>query len=80
MYYTYFTQVSHIFYTCFTQISHIFHICFRFELALQQNEIMDVFFIDWLHLGDADDTFGSKADNHLKVSVTIDTLFTYQNS
>lgn len=38
----------------------------RFELALQQNEIMDVFFIDWLHLGDADDTFGSKADNHLK--------------
>ena len=40
---------------------------FRFELALQQNEIMDVFFIDWLHLGDADDTFGSKADNHLKV-------------
>ena len=39
----------------------------RFELALQQNEIMDVFYIDWLHLGDADDTFGSKADNHLKV-------------
>lgn len=39
----------------------------RFELALQQNEIMDVFHIDWLHLGDADDTFGSKADNHLKV-------------
>lgn len=38
----------------------------RFELALQQNEIMDVFHIDWLHLGDADDTFGSKADNHLK--------------
>ncbi|XP_045159985.2 dynein axonemal intermediate chain 3-like isoform X2 [Mercenaria mercenaria] len=38
----------------------------RFELALQQNEIMDVFFIDWLHLGNADDTFGSKADNHLK--------------
>ncbi|KAL4236475.1 WD repeat-containing protein 63 [Mactra antiquata] len=38
----------------------------RFELALQQNEIMDVFFIDWLHLGNADDAFGSKADNHLK--------------
>ena len=28
---------------------------------------MDVFHIDWLHLGDAHDTFGSKADNHLKV-------------
>ena len=28
---------------------------------------MDVFYIDWLHLGDADDTFGSKSDNHLKV-------------
>ncbi|XP_033738311.1 WD repeat-containing protein 63-like isoform X3 [Pecten maximus] len=38
----------------------------RFELALQQNEIMDVFFIDWLHLGDADGSFGNKADNHLK--------------
>ncbi|WAR24235.1 DNAI3-like protein [Mya arenaria] len=41
-------------------------VCPRFELALQQNEIMDVFFNDWLHLGDAHDTFGSKADNHLK--------------
>lgn len=40
----------------------------RFKAALQQNEIMDVFFIDWLHLGDGDQSFGSKADNHLKVS------------
>lgn len=40
----------------------------RFKAALQQNEIMDVFFIDWLHLGDGDASFGSKADNHLKVS------------
>lgn len=38
----------------------------RFKAALQQNEIMDVFFIDWLHLGDGDSGFGSKADNHLK--------------
>ncbi|KAL5022553.1 hypothetical protein ScPMuIL_001708 [Solemya velum] len=38
----------------------------RFELALQQNEIMDVFYNDWLNLGDADDSFGSKSDNHLK--------------
>ena len=28
---------------------------------------MDVFYIDWLHLGDAGDSFGNKADNHLKV-------------
>lgn len=38
----------------------------RFELALQQNAIMDVFYDDWVNLGDADDAFGSKADNHLK--------------
>nr|KAG5698305.1 hypothetical protein BaRGS_017007 [Batillaria attramentaria] len=38
----------------------------RFELALQQNAIMDVFYDDWVNLGDADSTFGSKADNHLK--------------
>ena len=43
----------------------------RFKAALQQNEIMDVFFIDWLHLGDGDASFGSKADNHLKVSQYI---------
>lgn len=28
---------------------------------------MDVFYIDWLHLGDADGNFGNKSDNHLKV-------------
>ncbi|ESP02449.1 hypothetical protein LOTGIDRAFT_199692 [Lottia gigantea] len=38
----------------------------RFELALQQNEIMNVFYNDWLHLGDDENTLGSKADNHLK--------------
>ena len=45
-------------------------VCFRFELALQQNEIMDVFFDDWQALGDDDGSFGSKADNHLKVNKT----------
>ncbi|CAH1773609.1 unnamed protein product [Owenia fusiformis] len=38
----------------------------RFQLALQQNEIMDVFADDWNQLGDDDSGFGSKADNHLK--------------
>ncbi|KAK3092104.1 hypothetical protein FSP39_025223 [Pinctada imbricata] len=38
----------------------------RFKLALQQNEIMDVFYIDWKHLGDAEGDFGNKSDNHLK--------------
>ncbi|XP_066297797.1 dynein axonemal intermediate chain 3-like [Branchiostoma lanceolatum] len=38
----------------------------RFELALQQNEIVDVFFDDWLALASDDATFGSKSDGHLK--------------
>ncbi|XP_077981205.1 dynein axonemal intermediate chain 3-like [Glandiceps talaboti] len=38
----------------------------RFELALQQNEIMDVFFDDWKALAEEDSTFGCKSDNHLK--------------
>ncbi|XP_076440866.1 dynein axonemal intermediate chain 3-like isoform X2 [Babylonia areolata] len=38
----------------------------RFQLALQQNAIMNVFYDDWVNLGDADDAFGSKADSHLK--------------
>ena len=42
-------------------------ILFRFELAMQQNEIMNVFFDDWMALADDDGSFGSKADNHLKV-------------
>jgi len=42
----------------------------RFEVALQQNEIMDVFFDDWENLADEDSSFGSKADNHLKVIIT----------
>ena len=42
---------------------------FRFELALQQNEIMDVFYDDYLSLADEDSTFGSKSDNYLKVGL-----------
>ena len=39
----------------------------RFELAMQQNEIVDIFFDDWMSLGDDDGTFGVKSDTHLKV-------------
>ncbi len=42
----------------------------RFELAMQQNEIMNVFFDDWMALADNDSSFGSKADNHLKVDLS----------
>ncbi|KAF6028504.1 WDR63 [Bugula neritina] len=38
----------------------------RFEEALQQNEIMNVFFDDWTSLSNDDNTFGNKADSHLK--------------
>ena len=54
--------------------------CYRFELALQQNEIMDVFYDDWLALADEDSTFGSKADNHLKVSNTALTIVHAQSN
>ncbi|XP_064189536.1 dynein axonemal intermediate chain 3 [Anguilla rostrata] len=38
----------------------------RFEIALQQNEIMDVFFDDWRALTEEDVIFGGKTDTHLK--------------
>ncbi|XP_051869119.1 dynein axonemal intermediate chain 3 [Pristis pectinata] len=38
----------------------------RFESALQQNEIMDVFYDDWKELSEEDSTFGGKTDGHLK--------------
>ncbi|XP_072366415.1 dynein axonemal intermediate chain 3 [Scyliorhinus torazame] len=41
-------------------------VALRFEVALQQNEIMDVFYDDWRGLSDEDSTFGGKADCHLK--------------
>lgn len=43
--------------------------CFRFELALQQNETLDVFVNDYLNLGEEESGFCAKSDNHLKVSV-----------
>ncbi|CAL1545233.1 unnamed protein product [Lymnaea stagnalis] len=44
----------------------IVNVASDFHRSLQQNEIMNVFHNDWQHLGDGDDTFGSKADNYLK--------------
>uniref|UniRef100_A0AAR2K6V8 WD repeat domain 63 n=1 Tax=Pygocentrus nattereri TaxID=42514 RepID=A0AAR2K6V8_PYGNA len=38
----------------------------RFELAIQQNVIMDVFVDDWWALGEEDAMFGGKAETHLK--------------
>ena len=45
----------------------LFCCCCRFELALQQNEILDVFYDDYLSLADDETTFGAKSDNYLKV-------------
>ena len=42
---------------------------YRFELALQQNEILDVFYDDYLSLADDETTFGAKSDNYLKVCI-----------
>lgn len=39
----------------------------RFQLALQQNEILDVFYDDYYSLADDETTFGAKSDNYLKV-------------
>ncbi|XP_067845904.1 dynein axonemal intermediate chain 3 [Heptranchias perlo] len=41
-------------------------VALRFESALQQNEIMDVFYDDWKGLSDEESVFGGKADCHLK--------------
>ena len=35
-------------------------------MAIQQNEIMDVFFDDWKALSEEDSGLGCKADTHLK--------------
>lgn len=43
----------------------------RFELALQQNEILDVFYDDYFSLADDETTFGAKSDNYLKVCAYI---------
>ncbi|XP_051021822.1 dynein axonemal intermediate chain 3 [Acomys russatus] len=36
------------------------------EIALQQNEIMDIFLDDWKNLAEEESTFGDKTDTHLK--------------
>ncbi|KAK1165411.1 WD repeat-containing protein 63 [Acipenser oxyrinchus oxyrinchus] len=41
-------------------------VALRFEIAVQQNEIMDAFFDDWKALGEDESTFGGKTDTHLK--------------
>ncbi|XP_046905383.1 dynein axonemal intermediate chain 3 [Hypomesus transpacificus] len=41
-------------------------VAWRFETALQQNEIMDVFVDDWKALKEDDGGYGGKADTHLK--------------
>ena len=38
----------------------------RFEQALQQNEIVDLFYDDWKMLAMGDAGLGSKGDSHLK--------------
>ncbi|XP_028667360.1 dynein axonemal intermediate chain 3 [Erpetoichthys calabaricus] len=38
----------------------------RFEIALQQNEIMNAFIDDWKVLGEEESSFGGKTDTHLK--------------
>ena len=38
----------------------------RFELSMQQNATMNVFTDDYSELGEEDNSFGSKSDNHLK--------------
>ncbi|XP_069795495.1 dynein axonemal intermediate chain 3 [Narcine bancroftii] len=41
-------------------------VALRCESALQQNEVMDVFYDDWKGLSEDDGTFGGKTDSHLK--------------
>lgn len=45
---------------CFCLLPH------RFEVAAQQNMILDVFFNDWQALNEEDGIFGGKAETHLK--------------
>jgi len=52
---------------CLSVVNDATAVLCRVESALQQNEIMDVFFDDWAGLTIDDGSFGSKADNHLKV-------------
>jgi len=40
--------------------------CPKFEMVLQQNQITNAFVNDWKLLGEEDNEFGTKSDNHLK--------------
>lgn len=60
--------------------SKAFYFCCRLELALQQNEIVDVFYDDWAALSLDDGSFGSKADNHLKVIAATSNVISCQRS
>ena len=42
----------------------------RFEVSLQQNEIVDVFIDDYRSLSDSDDIMGNKSDTNLKVQLS----------
>lgn len=53
------------------------YFCYRFELALQQNEILDVFYDDYLSLADDETTFGAKSDNYLKVHIVHTVKYTH---
>ena len=46
---------------------HRVYISIRVEIALQQNEIMDIFPDDYLNLADDDGIMINKTDNTLKV-------------
>ena len=43
---------------------------YRFEVSLQQNEIMDAFIDDYRSLSDSDDIMGNKSDTNLKVQLS----------
>ena len=50
-------------------VTYLFFNIFRFEQALQQNEIMDIFFDDWKHLGENIDMAINQAINQLRVQI-----------
>ena len=47
---------------------------------MQQNEILDVFYDDYLSLADDETTFGAKSDNYLKVCKSLSTFYDEHNT
>ena len=47
---------------------------------MQQNEILDVFYDDYLSLADDETTFGAKSDNYLKVGKSLSTFSDEHNT